>query len=69
MSNSQQKGVKTEEISGLALALLFDRCFIDLFDLYESNNKPVRKFRMQQSFPVKKQITRADAKDIFLKRF
>lgn len=69
MSDLQQSGVKTEEISGLALALLFDRCFMDLFDLCESSNKPIRKFRVKHSFPVKKQITRADAKDIFLKRF
>jgi hypothetical protein len=69
LSNLQQKGVKTEENSGLALALLFDRCFIDLFDLYESNNKPIRKFRLQQSFPEKKQITRTAGKNIFLNRF
>ncbi|TEB07788.1 hypothetical protein Psch_01343 [Pelotomaculum schinkii] len=69
MFNSQKKGVKTEEISGLALALVLDRCFIDLFDLWESDNKPLRRFRPQQSLPAKKQVARVAGKEVFLSRF
>jgi hypothetical protein len=64
--SSQKKGVKTEEISGLALALLFDRDFMDLFDF---NNKPLRRFRLQQPLPKKKQTRRAAGKGVFLNRF
>lgn len=66
MLSSQTKGVKTEEISGLALALLFDRCFMDLYDF---NNKPQRRFRLRQSLAKKRQIKRAAGKDVFLNRF
>ncbi|MDD4238575.1 MAG: hypothetical protein PHT62_08465 [Desulfotomaculaceae bacterium] len=60
---------KTENISGLALALLFDRCFIDLFDLYENNDKPFRIFKPQQSLLANKQVTRVAGKEVFLRRF
>jgi hypothetical protein len=65
----QKKGVKTEEISGLALALMLDRCFIDFFDLWESDSKPLRRFRPRQSCPVKKQVARVAGKEVFLRRF
>jgi hypothetical protein len=69
MLNTRENGNITKEISGLALAVLCDRYFIELFDLCESNNKPLRKFRVRQSLQTKKHPKRVVDKDIFLGRF
>jgi len=68
MLKGREKNQKTEEISGLALALLLDQYFVDFFDLCESNNKPVRRFRPRQSLPGSNQVRRIASKGVFLRR-
>lgn len=68
MLSARDNENKNEEISGLALALLFDRCFIDLFDLCE-NNKPPRRLRTGKSLLAKKQSTRVVHRNVFLRRY
>jgi len=68
MLNGRENHQKSEEISGLALALLLNQCFIDFFDLCESNNKPVRRFRPRQSLPGSNHVRRIASKGVFLRR-
>lgn len=69
MLDVQKNNSKSDEFSGLALALLFDRCFIDLFALCENNNRPLRRLRSRQSLLTKKQVARVDKREVFLSRF
>lgn len=69
MLNAREYENKTEKISGLALALLFDRCFIDLFDLSENNNRKPRRFWVRRSLRGRKHDKRVVGKEIFLERF
>lgn len=69
MLNGRVNENKTKEISGLALALLCDKGFTDLFDLCEGNNRPQRKFRVRKSLRSKKHARQIVHKEIFLGRF
>jgi hypothetical protein len=69
MLSARDNENKKEEISGLALALLFGRCFIDLFDFYEYNKKPPRRLRTGKSLLAKKQTTRVAKRNVFLRRY
>lgn len=68
MLSAREKDNRREDISGLALALLSDRCFIDLF-FGNENNSPHRKLRAGQPLLAKKQITSKANKDFFIRRF
>lgn len=66
MMSARENDKKKDDTSGLALALLFDRCFIDLFDIFENNNPP-RRFRAVE--PLEKCNTRAANKNVCLRRY
>jgi len=69
MLNGQKNNNRLDEFSGLALALLFDSCFVDLFDFSESSNKPLRRLRPRQSLLAKRHDLQVPNKEIFLGRF
>ena len=71
MINSQKKSATTEEISGLALALLSDNYFMDLLLLCEDHSKPYKRMRLRQALLTKKLVLRAAGKDehVCLRRF
>lgn len=68
MSGIRKINDAVQDISGLALALLFGESYIELLGFCEDEETPVGKRELRRSFTVQKPVLRAANKWVRLRR-